>query len=88
MSEEAEFHVQEFMTSVGFGSGKAGSVVLRKDFLTGISAEEHDELWDYIWSESKTFGLVTTAADVFDGGVLLRWFPIADLVNVDEEPNA
>ena len=76
------------MASVGFGSGKAGSVVLQKAFLTGISSEEYDELWDYIWRESKTFGLVTTAADVFDGGVLLRWFPIADLVNVEEEPNA
>lgn len=88
MSDETEFHVQEFMNSVGFGSGKAGSVVLQKAFLTGISSEEYDELWDYIWRESKTFGLVTTAADVFDGGILLRWFPIADLVNVEEKPNA
>lgn len=88
MSYEAEFYVQEFMNSVGFGSGKAGSVVLQKAFLTGLPTEEYDELWDYIWRESKTFGLVTTAADVFDGGVLLRWFPIADLVNVEEEPNA
>lgn len=87
MSDEAEFHVQEFMTSVGFCAGTAGSVVLLKGFLAGISAEEYDELWDYIWSESKTFGLVTTAADVFDGGILLRWFPIADLVNVEGEPN-
>lgn len=76
------------MTSVGFGSGRAGSVVLQKAFLTSLPTEEYDELWDYIWRESKTFGLVTTAADVFDGGVLLRWFPIADLVNVEEEPNA
>lgn len=76
------------MASVGFGSGKTGSVVLQKAFLNGISSEEYDELWDYIWRESKTLGLVTTAADVFDGGVLLRWFPIADLVNVEEEPNA
>ena len=88
MSDEAEFHVQEFMTSVGFGSGRAGSVVLLKAFLTSLPTDEYDELWDYIWRESKTFGLVTTAADVFDGGVLLRWFPIADLVNVEEEPNA
>ena len=88
MSDEAEFHVQEFMTSVGFGSGRAESVVLQKAFLTGISSEEYDELWDYIWRESKTFGLVTTASDVFDGGVLLRWFPIVDLVNVEEELNA
>ena len=88
MSDEAEFHVQEFMTSVGFGPGKAGSVVLQKAFLTGISSEEYEELLDYIWRESKTFGLVTTASDVFDGGVLLRWFPIADLVNVEDEPNA
>lgn len=76
------------MASVGFGSGKTGSVILLKDFLTGLPTEEYDELWDYIWRESKTLGLVTTAADVFDGGVLLRWFPIADLVNVEEEPNA
>ena len=76
------------MSSVGFGSGRAGSVVLQKAFLTGISSEEYEELLDYIWRESKTFGLVTTASDVFDGGVLLRWFPIADLVNVEDESNA